>query len=37
VGCFGKVEEIADVILTLARSVYVTSQTIDVNGGWSMS
>ena len=36
VGCFGTVEEIADVILTLARNVYATSQTINVNGGWRM-
>ena len=34
VGRFGKVEEVADVVLMLARNGYITGQTINVNGGW---
>ena len=37
VGRFGQVEEVADVVLMLARNGYVTGQTISVNGGWYMS
>jgi len=33
VGRFGKVEEVADVVLMLARNGYITGQTINVNGG----
>jgi 3-oxoacyl-[acyl-carrier protein] reductase len=37
VGRFGAVEEVAQIIVTLARNSYVTGQTINVNGGWYMS
>jgi 3-oxoacyl-[acyl-carrier protein] reductase len=37
VGRFGKSEEVADVAVMLARSGYITGQTIHVNGGWYMS
>jgi len=37
VGCFGDVEEVADVALMLARNAYITGQTINVNGGYFMS
>ena len=37
VGRFGKVEEVADVVLMLARNGYITGQTINVNGGWYFS
>ncbi len=33
VGRFGKVEEVADVVLMLAQNGYITGQTINVNGG----
>ncbi|MGA3114275.1 MAG: SDR family NAD(P)-dependent oxidoreductase [Syntrophobacteraceae bacterium] len=33
VGRFGKVEEVADAVLMLARNGYITGQTINVNGG----
>ncbi len=33
VGRFGKVEEVAEVVLMLARNGYITGQTINVNGG----
>ena len=33
IGRFGKVEEVADVVLMLARNGYITGQTINVNGG----
>lgn len=33
-GRFGTVEEVADVVLMLARNAYMTGQTINVNGGW---
>jgi 3-oxoacyl-[acyl-carrier protein] reductase len=36
-GRFGKVEEVADVVLMLARNGYMTGQTINVNGGWYFS
>lgn len=37
VGRFGTVDEVADVVVMLARNGYVTGQTINVNGGWFMS
>jgi 3-oxoacyl-[acyl-carrier protein] reductase len=37
VGRFGAVEEVAQVIVTLAQNGYITGQTINVNGGWYMS
>ncbi len=37
IGRFGKVEEVADVVVMLAGNGYITGQTINVNGGWYMS
>jgi 3-oxoacyl-[acyl-carrier protein] reductase len=37
VGRFGRVEEVAEVAVMLARNGYITGQTINVNGGWYMS
>jgi 3-oxoacyl-[acyl-carrier protein] reductase len=37
VGRFGHVDEVADVVVMLARNAYITGQTIHVNGGWYMS
>lgn len=37
VGRFGKVDEVSDVAVMLARNGYITGQTINVNGGWYMS
>ncbi len=37
VGRFGTPEEVAEVIVMLARNGYITGQTINVNGGWYMS
>jgi 3-oxoacyl-[acyl-carrier protein] reductase len=37
VGRFGRVDEVAEVALMLARNGYITGQTINVNGGWYMS
>ena len=37
VGRFGRVEEVAYVVLMLARNGYITGQTVNVNGGWYMS
>jgi len=37
VGRFGQPEEVADVVVMLARNGYITGQTIHVNGGWYMS
>jgi len=37
VGRFGKVEEVADVVLMLVRNSYITGQTINVNGGMYFS
>jgi len=37
VGRFGTVEEVAEVVVMLARNGYITGQTINVNGGWHMS
>ena len=37
VGRFGKPEEVADVVVMLARNGYITGQTIQVNGGWYMT
>jgi 3-oxoacyl-[acyl-carrier protein] reductase len=37
VGRFGRVEEVAEVAVTLARNGYITGQTVNVNGGAYMS
>jgi 3-oxoacyl-[acyl-carrier protein] reductase len=37
VGRFGQPDEVADVVVMLARNGYITGQTIHVNGGWYMS
>jgi 3-oxoacyl-[acyl-carrier protein] reductase len=37
VGRFGQPEEVADVVVMLARNGFITGQTINVNGGWFMS
>ena len=37
VGRFGNVEEVADVVVTLAGNGYITGQTISITGGWYMS
>jgi 3-oxoacyl-[acyl-carrier protein] reductase len=37
IGRFGTTEEVADVVIMLAKNGYVTGQTINVNGGWYMS
>jgi 3-oxoacyl-[acyl-carrier protein] reductase len=37
VGRFGKPEEVADIVVMLARNGYITGQTIHANGGWYMS
>ncbi len=37
VGRFGRVEEVADIIMMLAGNGYITGQTISVNGGWHMT
>lgn len=37
VGRFGKVEEVADVVIMLVKNGYMTGQTINVNGGWYYS
>jgi 3-oxoacyl-[acyl-carrier protein] reductase len=37
IGRFGEIEEVADVVLMLARNAYITGQTINVNGGYYMS
>jgi len=37
VGRFGQPDEVADVVVMLARNAYITGQTIHVNGGWYMS
>jgi 3-oxoacyl-[acyl-carrier protein] reductase len=36
-GRFGKVEEVADVVVMLASNGYITGQTISLNGGWYMT
>lgn len=36
-GRFGTVEEVADVVVMLARNGYMTGQTVNVNGGWYFS
>jgi 3-oxoacyl-[acyl-carrier protein] reductase len=36
-GRFGTAEEVADVVAMLATNVYITGQTINVNGGWYRS
>lgn len=37
VGRFGAADEVAAVVVMLARNDYITGQTINVNGGWYMS
>jgi 3-oxoacyl-[acyl-carrier protein] reductase len=37
VGRFGKIDEVADVVVMLAGNGYITGQTFNVNGGWYMS
>ena len=37
IGRFGRVEEVAEAAVMLARNGYITGQTINVNGGWYMS
>jgi 3-oxoacyl-[acyl-carrier protein] reductase len=37
IGRFGEVEEVAEIVVMLARNGYVTGQTINANGGWYMS
>jgi 3-oxoacyl-[acyl-carrier protein] reductase len=37
VGRFGHADEVAEVVVMLARNPYMTGQTIHVNGGWYMS
>jgi 3-oxoacyl-[acyl-carrier protein] reductase len=34
VGRYGRPEEVAEVVATVAANAYVTGQTISVNGGW---
>jgi len=36
-GRFGRVEEVADVVVMLVKNGYMTGQTINVNGGWYFS
>lgn len=36
-GRFGRPEEVADVVVMLARNGYITGQTLHVNGGWYMT
>jgi len=36
VGRFGRPEEVAEVAVMLARNGYITGQTLNVNGGWTM-
>ena len=36
-GRYGSPEEVAEVVVMLARNGYMTGQTINVNGGWFMS
>ena len=37
IGRFGTVEEVAELVVLLARNGYITGQTINVNGGWYMT
>ena len=37
VGRFGKVEEVAGVVVMLVKNGYITGQTININGGWYFS
>ena len=37
VGRFGTPDEVAAVVVLLARNAYITGQTVNVNGGWYMS
>ena len=36
-GRFGEADEVASVVVMLARNAYITGQTIHVNGGWYMT
>ena len=36
-GRFGRPEEVAEVVVMLARNGYITGQTIHVNGGWYLT
>ena len=36
-GHFGKVDDVASIVVMLAMNQYVTGQTISVNGGWYMT
>lgn len=37
IGRFGQPDEVASVVLLLAKNGYITGQTFNVNGGWYMS
>jgi 3-oxoacyl-[acyl-carrier protein] reductase len=37
IGRFGEIDEVADVVVMLARNAFITGQTINVNGGYYMS
>ena len=37
VGRFGRVEEVADLVVAVAANAYLTGQTVNVNGGWYFS
>ena len=37
IGRFGTPDEVAEVVLMLKGTDYITGQTINVNGGWFMS
>jgi len=37
IGRFGTVEEVAEIVVLLARNGYMTGQTISPNGGWYMT
>src|ERR1051325_7252895 len=37
VGRFGTIDEVADIVVMLARNAYITGQTINVNGGLYLS
>jgi 3-oxoacyl-[acyl-carrier protein] reductase len=36
-GHFGKVDDVASIVVMLASNEYITGQTISVNGGWYMT
>ncbi len=37
VGRFGRVEEVADVVVSVVSNGFITGQTININGGWYFS